>query len=69
VGNISLDVHLYRLKLYDFGERPGLDGNPSTEFFFGFLQFDSNPNAPGAVPGFGPLPQPKPSVTSVATRE
>ena len=25
-------------------------------FFFGFLEFDWNPEAPGGVPGFGPLP-------------
>ena len=26
--------------------------------FFGFLEFDWDPNAPGGVPGFGPLPDP-----------
>jgi hypothetical protein len=26
--------------------------------FFGFLEFDWNPNAPGGVPGFSPLPDP-----------
>jgi len=29
-------------------------------FFFGFLEFDWDPNAPGGVPGFGPLPEARP---------
>ena len=28
----------------------------SDKFFFGFLEFDWDPDAPGGVPGFGPYP-------------
>jgi hypothetical protein len=30
--------------------------NDNPKFFFGFLEFDWDPNAPGGVPGFGPWP-------------
>ena len=30
------------------------------QLFFGFLEFDWDPDAPGGVPGFGPLPSPVP---------
>jgi hypothetical protein len=29
----------------------------TSAFFFGFVEFDHDPNAPGGVPGFGPLPR------------
>jgi hypothetical protein len=28
--------------------------------FFGYVEFDHDPNAPGGVPGFGPAPWPTP---------
>ena len=37
--------------------RDQTEGRSSTgKFFFGFLEFDWDPDAPGGVPGFGPLP-------------
>jgi hypothetical protein len=33
-------------------------GNPRPALFFGFVEFDHDPNVPGGVPGFGPWPQP-----------
>ena len=35
-------------------------------FFFGFVEFDHEPNAPGGVPGFGPSPQPTPVMAITA---
>ena len=37
------------------------------KLFFGFLEFDHDPDAPGGVPGFGPLSSPPPQFASVET--
>jgi len=31
--------------------------------FFGYVEFDADPNAPGGVPGFGPWPSSPPVAT------
>ena len=36
-------------------------------FFFGYVEFDHDPSAPGGVPGFGPSPQPTP-VTAITVK-
>lgn len=33
-------------------------GRSKPAFFFGYVEFDADPNAPGGVAGFGPWPQP-----------
>lgn len=38
-------------------------------FFFGYVEFDSDPHAPGGVPGFGPWPQPPSRVATTETPE
>jgi hypothetical protein len=40
----------------------------SPKLFFGFLEFDHDSDAPGGVPGFGPLPSPIPQFTTAETR-
>lgn len=30
-------------------------GRPGVPLFFGYIEFDADPDAPGGVPGFGPL--------------
>ena len=45
------------------------DGRPrSDKFFFGFLEFDWDPDAPGGVPGFGPHP-PSPTLGVAAVKD
>jgi hypothetical protein len=38
-------------------DRRALPGRERTKWFFGFLEFDWDPDAPGGVPGFDPWPQ------------
>jgi hypothetical protein len=35
-------------------------------FFFGYVEFDHDPSAPGGVPGFGPSPQATPVMAITA---
>jgi hypothetical protein len=44
-------------------------GDHGSAFFFGFLEFDWDPNAPGGVPGFGPLPKPPTPIASIQTAQ
>jgi hypothetical protein len=37
-------------------DRRKSEGQSNVEFFFGFLEFDWDPNKPGGVPGFDPWP-------------
>jgi hypothetical protein len=44
-------------------ERPEPKGVPG---FFGYLEFDFDPDAPGGVPGFGPISPPAQMITQTS---
>lgn len=42
------------------------EAKPARGFFFGYVEFDVDPDAPGGVPGFSPLPAPVETVARAA---
>ena len=50
-------------------DRRKSEGQANVEFFFGFLEFDWDPNKPGGVPGFGSWPPEVPQVDPVTAGE
>jgi hypothetical protein len=69
VGNIELVARSDDTQtslIVDNSATPAV-GQPGPPLFFGYVEFDHDPNAPGGVPGFGPWQPSKPPVVAEAT--
>jgi hypothetical protein len=50
------DTKPVRVSVRASGAPPSAAVPDGLKLFFGYVEFDQNPDAPGGVPGFGPLP-------------
>jgi hypothetical protein len=50
------DTKSVRASVRASGAPPWAAGPAGLKLFFGYVEFDQDPDAPGGVPGFGPLP-------------
>jgi hypothetical protein len=55
-ADMFADTKSVRVSVRASGAPPSAAGPAGLRLFFGYVEFDQDPDAPGGVPGFGPLP-------------